>query len=181
MSDNPFEIQFRDEVFTPTPTDLARDLRRECAETVAGLVVLAAAGVEIPDEARTIVAALRRAVTAEAKLASTYCAYCGFTVAVDEDASRIAEHIRTCAKHPMRDVEAEVARLKHDLDHADRTLADCEHTLAEQARRIEALEAALLPFAQWWVRFGPEMTDEKAHAMFAQAAEVLGMEREEGR
>lgn len=32
---------------------------------------------------------------------STYCAYCGFTVAMDADGEIIAQHIATCDKHPM--------------------------------------------------------------------------------
>ena len=48
----------------------------------------------------------------------TYCAYCGYTVAIDADGSGIANHIRTCEKHPMRAVEAEVARLRKIIDDA---------------------------------------------------------------
>lgn len=36
----------------------------------------------------------------------TYCAYCAFTVPVDVDGSIIAEHVRTCEKHPARQWEA---------------------------------------------------------------------------
>lgn len=72
-------------------------------------------------------AALRRAASAEAQLgkamSSTYCAFCGFTVALDANASLISEHIATCPQHPMRDVErralaaeAEAARLRTLLE-----------------------------------------------------------------
>lgn len=40
--------------------------------------------------------------------AHTYCAYCGHeAVNDDQSGTAISEHIRTCAKHPMRAVEAE--------------------------------------------------------------------------
>ena len=42
----------------------------------------------------------------------TYCAYCGHKCPCDGDGSDVAEHIRTCEKHPMRAVEAELARLR---------------------------------------------------------------------
>jgi len=43
----------------------------------------------------------------------TYCAYCGFEVPIDDEAaSKISEHIATCPKHPMRNVEAERDRLQ---------------------------------------------------------------------
>lgn len=38
----------------------------------------------------------------------TYCAYCGYRVELDDmAASEVSEHIRSCPKHPMREVEAE--------------------------------------------------------------------------
>lgn len=60
-----------------------------------------------------------------ALMRSTYCAYCGYTVSLDEDGSVIAEHIRTCEKHPMREAEQKNDRLRE---------------------RIAALEDALQPF-----------------------------------
>jgi hypothetical protein len=42
----------------------------------------------------------------------TYCAYCGKEYAIDTDGAIIAEHIATCDKHPMRAVEAKLARLR---------------------------------------------------------------------
>lgn len=38
-----------------------------------------------------------------------YCAYCGQEFPVAGDTSDVSEHIRTCVKHPMRDVEAKLA------------------------------------------------------------------------
>lgn len=46
---------------------------------------------------------------------STYCAYCGHVTDckdVERAKDEITEHIRTCPKHPMRAVEAELARLR---------------------------------------------------------------------
>ncbi len=63
--------------------------------------------------------ALRRAIAAEAELkqlkSGTYCAYCGHTEPIDGDGERIAEHIRTCEKHPMRAVEARVKELEAEI------------------------------------------------------------------
>ena len=44
----------------------------------------------------------------------TYCAWCGFTVEIDDDAgSGIAEHVDTCEKHPLnRKIAALQARIK---------------------------------------------------------------------
>lgn len=46
---------------------------------------------------------------------STYCAYCGHAEPIDGDGGRIAEHIRTCEKHPMRQVEVERDRYRAAL------------------------------------------------------------------
>lgn len=75
--------------------------------------------------------------------------------------------------------EAERDRLREDLGAADRHIAEDATILAEMATRIGVLEEALRPFAVWWQRFGPDMTDKSAHAMFARAADVLGLTREE--
>lgn len=49
------------------------------------------------------------AILGDPKPLPTYCAYCGHRVAGEDDAaaSLITEHIRTCAKHPMRTAESE--------------------------------------------------------------------------
>jgi hypothetical protein len=98
---------------TVTEADLARDLRADLERATDnhgpnwGRTPAAAqlAYGEFAEDA--LPAALRRAIDAEARLAATYCAYCGHEVRIDADASLISEHIRTCEKHPMRDVEAE--------------------------------------------------------------------------
>ena len=44
---------------------------------------------------------------------STYCAYCGAKFPLDEAASeQVSGHIRTCPKHPMRQVEEDLAELR---------------------------------------------------------------------
>lgn len=43
---------------------------------------------------------------------NTYCAYCGYEVNIDADASVISEHIKVCEKHPIRGYEAEINRLR---------------------------------------------------------------------
>ena len=43
----------------------------------------------------------------------TYCAYCGDSFpADDEGATQVSAHIKTCEKHPMREVEAKLASFK---------------------------------------------------------------------
>jgi len=45
----------------------------------------------------------------------TYCAYCGESFPMDDDATKVSAHIATCPKHPMRDVEAERDALKAEV------------------------------------------------------------------
>ena len=52
----------------PTAEDMARDLVREYREVEGGIAVLQKAGIDLPDEALAIVAALRRAIHAEREL-----------------------------------------------------------------------------------------------------------------
>lgn len=102
-----------DESVQPTPEDMARDLVADLA-WINAMEERYKDGLSPNDGWRIAVV---RAMAAEAKLAETklvetYCAYCDHTERADADASRISEHIRTCEKHPMRAVEAEVARLR---------------------------------------------------------------------
>ena len=54
----------------------------------------------------------------------TYCAFCGHEVELDDEAaSGIALHLRTCAKHPMREVEAQRDAEKQRADRAEATIA----------------------------------------------------------
>lgn len=131
----------------PTEADLARDLRAdlEAYQERAALVDEIAMHSGCTDYACychfILPAALRRAIAAEAELkqlkTSTYCAYCGHTEPIDGDGERIAEHIRTCEKHPMRAVEARVKELEQTLlqgvlqlkgmrDEVDRLLQEAE-------------------------------------------------------
>ena len=59
---------------------------------------------------------------------STYCAYCGDATFIDDEAGeKVAEHIRTCPKHPMRAVEKERDTLRRELARALKVLATVEH------------------------------------------------------
>ena len=51
----------------------------------------------------------------EARLYSTYCAYCGHEEPLDDDESRITSHIRTCDKHPMRAAEQRVVKVEETM------------------------------------------------------------------
>jgi len=52
---------------------------------------------------------------AESK-SKTWCAYCGFEIAIDDDAAtKIGEHIKECTKHPIRAYERHNAELEAEL------------------------------------------------------------------
>lgn len=65
--------------------------------------------------------------------AFTYCAYCGFSVPIDEDGEEIARHIRTCDKHPMRAMELE----------SDVRLTKLRDTVTAQAEEMARLREGL--------------------------------------
>ena len=50
--------------------------------------------------------------------AFTYCAYCGEKSPVDEHNEDLAAHIKVCPKHPMRDVESQLAQRTAKLEAA---------------------------------------------------------------
>ena len=50
--------------------------------------------------------------------AFTYCAYCGEKSPVDEHNEDLAAHIKVCPKHPMRDVESQLAQRTAELEAA---------------------------------------------------------------
>ncbi len=98
---------------TPTDFDLQQDMMHGITTMLEVLPLLR--DEETILGARFTLAACRRVVAAEAKLAQlqggTYCAYCGHEEPIDGDGERIAEHIRTCEKHPMRAIEDRVREL----------------------------------------------------------------------
>jgi hypothetical protein len=58
---------------------------------------------------------------------STYCAFCGEHFPADEDTQgektdAVQVHIRTCPKHPMREVEAERDRLRDRVEYLESTI-----------------------------------------------------------
>jgi len=63
-------------------------------------------------------------------LGTTYCAYCGADFALDapDATTLVTEHIYTCPKHPMRNVEAQLAEAQADA----RALANRLQLLHEQ-------------------------------------------------
>lgn len=79
---------------------------------------------------------------AEEQNKRTYCAYCGAEFLVDGDAAKVTEHIYTCAKHPMRDVEKRAEKAEAAL------ITAYNHTelgkqVAEQAATIARLRSIL--------------------------------------
>ena len=50
-----------------------------------------------------------------ARCSNTYCAYCGHTIAIDMDASLIADHISVCEKHPMQVIAKKLAEVEAKL------------------------------------------------------------------
>jgi hypothetical protein len=67
---------------------------------------------------------------------STYCAYCGEKFPLDNAAAeQVAEHIRTCPKHPMRAAESEVARLREQVAEGERKLGTARALLPIQDGR----------------------------------------------
>lgn len=78
----------------------------------------------------------------------TYCAYCGKEYAIDTDAALVSEHIATCAKHPMRAVEADVESLRRELTRyydklaaADAEVARLQMRTMDPARLVRVAKA----------------------------------------
>lgn len=71
----------------------------------------------------------------------TYCAYCGYAVAIDDDvASAIASHILVCERHPMQTLAMEVERLTErceDLSKANDSLLYQNQRLLERITTFE--------------------------------------------
>jgi len=69
----------------------------------------------------------------------TYCAWCGFTVEIDDDAgSGIAKHVDTCEKHPLN---RKIAALDLLISQNDIVLSGYEATLKQADKQIAALTA----------------------------------------
>jgi hypothetical protein len=69
----------------------------------------------------------------------TYCAYCGFTIEIDDEgATKIGEHIATCEKHPMRQLEEQIAALIAELNLTQKKIKE----IFNQVREWECTENA---------------------------------------
>ncbi len=83
----------------------------------------------------------------------TWCAYCGFEIHIDDEAStKISEHIMTCPKHPIRVAFEEIERLR-ELVRKSEGMANEINILTEENNtliaEIERLKAELAPSAYW--------------------------------
>jgi len=68
---------------------------------------------------------------------STYCAYCGERCELDDEAaSKISSHIKSCKKHPMRKLEADLRAQLAEKDKEIERLKDANNLLDI---RLEAL------------------------------------------
>ncbi len=68
-------------------------------------------GLELMPEAMKIRKIREQELEIDRLKSMTYCAYCGIEFPLDDDAAnQVSEHIRTCDKHPLREVEAESDR-----------------------------------------------------------------------
>ena len=78
----------------------------------------------------------------------TYCAYCGTEFLLDDDAAKnVTDHIKTCKKHPMRAVEAELAQAREALRsiaQSDPVVIDGKQWRMERQDAIYRAAAALL-------------------------------------
>ena len=84
---------------------------------------------------------------------TTYCAYCGFEVTIDSPDSDlvVAEHIRTCDKHPLGE---RVRWLEKELLDLDSRSTGYRVRAERGEARVRELEAAL-----------DEMTEQRNHYM----------------
>lgn len=65
----------------------------------------------------------------------TWCAYCGEGFPLDTvTADQVGEHIRTCPKHPMRVVEAELKQAEGERDDFRRRLDRRDEALRKYGR-----------------------------------------------
>lgn len=77
------------------------------------------------------------------------CVYCGHEYPQDTPAAGsevLTEHIKVCPKHPLRQAEATIARLRekiHLLAHRDAEIREQIHLLEHDAAEIRSLALAL--------------------------------------
>lgn len=82
-----------------------------------------------------------RAEKAEAAINFTYCAYCGKEFPMDDDASDVSEHIATCPKHPMRDVETRLAEVTAGYEARGKTIDAMTEDIEEMIKSLDEAEA----------------------------------------
>lgn len=95
------------------------------------------------DEARAWV---RRITAAERVLTCVYCGEAYPPGTPDHGAEVLTAHVRVCAKHPMREAEAEIARLR-ERDAAWRRATGCAdpERVIDETGRLCSCEGAELP------------------------------------
>lgn len=84
----------------------------------------------------------------DVKTGKTYCAYCGAEYPLDDAAATlVSEHIKTCEKHPMRAVEAELRKWQTGeivgIEFVPKMFNELELKNARANARAEAAEAEL--------------------------------------
>ena len=82
----------------------------------------------------------------DVKTGKTYCAYCGAEYPLDDAAATlVSEHIKTCEKHPMRAVEAELRKWQTGeivgIEFVPKMFNELELKNARANTRAEAAEA----------------------------------------
>lgn len=82
----------------------------------------------------------------DVKTGKTYCAYCGAEYPLDDAAAQVSEHIKTCEKHPMRAVEAELRKWQTGeivgIEFVPKMFNELELKNARANARAEAAEAS---------------------------------------
>jgi hypothetical protein len=70
----------------------------------------------------------------------TYCAYCGYAITMDDDASKVSDHILVCEKHPMQVMAAAVNKIEAERDALQKQCNEYRSTM----QRVESGEKYLL-------------------------------------
>ena len=96
----------------------------------------------------------------------TYCAYCGKEYPVDDDASEVGEHIKTCKKHPLfeaqqiiNDQDKRITQQRKRIAELEGYNADQNTIINSQHKRIKELEKECAEieikvgeYQQYWIR-----------------------------